>query len=124
MKVTIITFADLGKKTNLKTQDILPVINKFIENNLLNQVICRLNYNFYFKKTNRAIPKIFHYIIKILERITFYSFSSRKIEEKLFDIIASYKIKKSDIVIFHGGYFLPKTFKKAKKTIPLLLIYL
>ncbi len=35
MKVTIITFAGLGKKI-IKTQDILSVINKFNETKLLN----------------------------------------------------------------------------------------
>lgn len=51
MSISIVTFADLGKRTNLKTVGILPIIEKLAEENLLEQVICRRTKDFYFQET-------------------------------------------------------------------------
>ena len=39
MSASIITAANLGKKVNLKTPDILPVIEKFVDKGEMAQVI-------------------------------------------------------------------------------------
>jgi len=114
MSATIITYANLGKKRNIPTADILPIIKTFSDKNVLNKVICQINTNFYFKKTYQAVPNLIRYTLRILEIVTRISIS-RRTQEKLFDFFAQFKIVKSKIVFFHGGYFLPRTFKKARQ---------
>jgi glycosyltransferase involved in cell wall biosynthesis len=110
--VSLITFANLGKKTNLKTIDIIPLINIFNSKKKLSQIICQINSEFSFKNTQNAIPTLIRFFLGSLRRIGF-SISRKKIE-KLFDFFASKKIKPANVVFFHGGYFLPKTMNHAR----------
>lgn len=114
MSLSIITFADFGRKKNQKTADILPVVEKFIEEKELDQLICRINRGFHFEKTYSAINVFLHYILKGIEEFLIPSFFSRKYEEKIFDFFASKKLKKSDLALFHPARF-DKTLEKAKK---------
>ena len=76
MSISIITFADLGRKTSLPTAEILPIIDSFSKTGELTQVICRNNTDFYFKNTAQAVPKIIHYIVRAVEKIFNHDFSS------------------------------------------------
>lgn len=115
MALTIITFADLGKKKNLKTNDILPVINFFDQKKELSSVINRVGIDkekSYFQKS--TIPLVFHYFLAGLNFLI-KKFPYRTIEENIFDFVASrMNFKKGEIVIFHPPKF-KRTIKKAKK---------
>jgi glycosyltransferase involved in cell wall biosynthesis len=113
MSATIVTFANLGKKRNLATDSILPVINTFAKKGELEQVICQINTGFNFEGTISAIPTGIRYLLRVLEKISRISMSRRK-WETLFDIGASLRLKNSNVVFLHRGAFLPKTLKKAQ----------
>lgn len=115
MAASLITFANLGKKTNLPTADILPVIETFASKHELRQIICQINTGFYFKNTVSAVPWPVHYAIRIFETL-FRTKLHRRTEEMLFDFFAQWKLAPARVVFFHGGYFLPRTLEKAKKT--------
>jgi len=115
MSVSIVTFADLGKRTSLATADILPVINKFSKEGELTQVICRNNTGFYFKNTVEAVPLIVHYITRAIQKILRIDMSSRIRREELFDLCAQYRLRKADVVFFHEGRTLPRTLRRARE---------
>ncbi|MDR3546817.1 MAG: glycosyltransferase family 4 protein [Candidatus Pacebacteria bacterium] len=104
MSVAIVTFANLGRKENLKTSDIEPVINSFVKKSELIQIICQINNGFHFPKTASSIPAIVRYPIRLFEKITNLRLS-RSHTEILFDFFASLKLKKADVVIFHPAIF-------------------
>jgi glycosyltransferase involved in cell wall biosynthesis len=112
MSASIVTFANLGEKKNLKTADIASVIDSFSGNDELKQVICQINKNFYFQNTNSAVPLIIRYAIRILEKF-FYITLSREDGERIFDFFASLKLKKADVVFFHPALFV-RTLRIAK----------
>ena len=114
MSISIITFANLGKKTNIPTVDIAPVIDVFARQGELDRVICQVRKDFYFPGTISAVPTLIHYGIRAFERITGLSFP-RSFLEALFDFFAQWKIPHSDAALFHGGYFLPRTFRRAQR---------
>jgi len=114
MAVSIVTFADLGKRSNLKTSGIVPVISAFERQGQLRQVICRMGEDFSFSATTNALPRILHYGVKIFERIVPFQFSSRDIEEAIADFIASRKLKNSDIVLLHPEFAFPRTARMAR----------
>lgn len=113
--ISIITFADLGKKKNLKTIDILPVIDLFISRGILDCIICRINTGFFFERTNAVIPRILHITLKGLEKITAGKCFARNIEESLFDKWTFAKLGNSKTALFHPEYFFGKTVTKLKK---------
>jgi len=115
MSLSIITFADLGRKTSHPTAEILPIIDSFSKTGELTQVICRNNTDFYFKNTVQAVPTIIHYLVRAVEKIFNVTFSSRRQREAIFDFCAQYRLQKTDIVFFHDGRFLPRTLRKAQK---------
>lgn len=115
MSVSIITFADLGRKKSLQTANILPVIDGFSKKDELTQVICRTNTDFYFKNTVQAVPTIIHYLVRVVAKILNLTFSSRRQREELFDFCAQYRLQKTDVVFFHDGRFLSRTLRKAQK---------
>src|SRR4051812_4171983 len=98
MKVSVVTFANLGKKTNLPTADILSIINAFSDMGLLQQIIGQLTSGFYFKNTQNAVPNVIRYPLRAFEKITHVSIS-RKNSEALLDFFASKKLEKTDAVI-------------------------
>jgi glycosyltransferase involved in cell wall biosynthesis len=114
MSVSILTFANLGRKANLPTVDILPVITAFVERGKLEQIICQINDHFTFENTLEAIPPLIRYPLRVLEKV-FHIPVSRRFVEKLFDFFASRKLKDADVVFFHGGFFLPRTLREAKR---------
>ena len=113
MSVSIVTFANLGRKTNLKTTEIVPIIDAFANTGELRQVICEINSGFHFKPTSPAIPTLLRYVIRAFEKASGKSLS-RQTREKLFDRCAAWKLKDADVSIFHAGYMLPKTVLKAR----------
>jgi glycosyltransferase involved in cell wall biosynthesis len=113
MLVSIVTFANLGRKTNLKTPDILPVINAFAKRKILSQVICQINSGFYFRETYSSMPVWVRYPFRAFEFFTRIQIP-RRITEACFDIITARLITRSDYCILHGGYSLPRTFRKLR----------
>ncbi|MGB9598773.1 MAG: hypothetical protein ACPLZH_02940, partial [Minisyncoccales bacterium] len=117
-KVVIVTFADLGKKENLKTVIILPLISLFREKNLLSKIFCRINKNFDFPETFSNVPQFIHYPLAFWGRFFKKTLKARILEEKIFDFFLSFKIKKSPeekMIFFHPDYSFPKSIKIAKE---------
>lgn len=116
MSASIITFADLGTRKNLRTVSITPVIDVFNQHSELDLVICRRQKDA-ASYVHQALPSFLFYILKaiskVLEKII-PSFPGRNFEEELFDINAARLISKTDIVFFHPSFF-PRTIRKAKK---------
>ena len=115
MSASITTFADLGKRRNLKTSDILLFITLLAQKGELRQVICRINKEFSFKNTFGAIPILLHYSIYLLGRIPFFPIDARLVEEDIFDSRAAKKLQKTDVAFFHYDYLAPKTMRVAKE---------
>jgi glycosyltransferase involved in cell wall biosynthesis len=113
--ISIITYADLGKRKNLKTPDILPVIEIFQKRGILSQVICRIGKGLDFKNTYSAVPLFLHYLAigsgKIINNPTL----GRILEEKIFDFFAKRYLKKVDLAFSHPDYLAPNAYLKAKK---------
>jgi len=70
MSVSIVTVANLGTKTNLKTPGILPAIKVFAEHGELKQIICQINTGFHFPRTYSAIPSLVRYPLRAVEKLT------------------------------------------------------
>ncbi len=113
MSASIITFADLGKKRNLKTMDILPVIERFEAEGALVEVVCRMERDAAFTGVRSAVPALAHYGLKALEKIVPF-FPGRNLEEEILDIGAARSLKKADVVLFHPSIF-PRSVRKAKR---------
>jgi glycosyltransferase involved in cell wall biosynthesis len=113
MSASVVTFANLGEKTNLKTAGILPVINTFIEKKELTQVICQINKNFHFPNTSSAIPWPYRYVMRILEKLS--GLSLERTRRMLSDNFVRWKLQKTDIVFFHPAARFGKAIRKAKK---------
>jgi starch synthase len=120
MSLSIITFADLGKKRSSKTPAILPVIKKFIQKGELKQIICRFNQDFPFKNTYSGLNVWLHYLLRGIERFLISSIPSREWEEFIFDYFASRKLRKSDAVLFHPARF-SRTMEKARRNNSLII---
>ena len=115
MSLSIITFADLGKRTNLKTIGILPVIEKFTAENTLDSIVCRTNTSFSFPRTRGILPIAIRGCLKALQYMTFGFFSARLAQEYLFDRFAYLLVASSPIVLFHPEYFFKKSLFQVKK---------
>jgi glycosyltransferase involved in cell wall biosynthesis len=113
--ISIITYADLGKRKNLKTPNILPVIEIFQKKDILSQVICRINKRFDFKNTYSAVPLFFHYLAIGFGKIINNPTLGRILEEKIFDFFAKRYLKQVDVALFHPDYLAPNAYLKAKE---------
>jgi glycosyltransferase involved in cell wall biosynthesis len=113
--ISIITYADLGKRKNLKTPDILPVIEIFQKRGILSQIICRIGKGFDFKNTYSAVPLFLHYLAIGFGKIINNPTLGRILEEKIFDFFAERYLKEVDVVFFHPDYLAPNAYLKAKK---------
>jgi starch synthase len=113
--ISIITYADLGKRKNLKTPDILSVIEIFQKFDILYQIICRIGKGFDFKNTYSAVPLFLHYLAIGSGNIINNPTLGRILEEKIFDFFAKRYLKKVDIAFFHPDYLAQNTYLKAKK---------
>ncbi|MES2931078.1 MAG: glycosyltransferase family 4 protein [Patescibacteria group bacterium] len=113
MTVSLVTFANLGKKENLKTPDILPVIEALLREKELAQALCQLSSGFGSSHVTSAIAWPVWYAVRLFEKTTGRSFA-RDTMEGLFDFFASLKLRKSEVTILHGAYFLPRTTKRAR----------
>jgi glycosyltransferase involved in cell wall biosynthesis len=113
MSLSIVTFANLGKKRNLKTADIIPVIDTFIAKKELYQIICQINQNFYFSNTISATPLLIRYSVGALRRGLKISLP-RKYVEAIFDMFAAYRLQKADVTLFHPALF-SRTMAAARK---------
>lgn len=121
MKVSVVTFADLGRKTNLKTIGIAPVIDAFLNQGSLERIVCRMNTGFHFPKTNGVVTTIERYCVKVLELVSFGYISLRRYEEWKLDRMAPKLIGNPDIVLFHPEYFFATAIKRIKKKNPKII---
>lgn len=116
MPLSIVTYADLGEKSNLKTAAISPVIQKFANESELKQVVCRINKNFHFKNTQSStLYKLIHYFLRGIERFLPPRFALIDLDRKIFDYLSSTKLEKSDVVLFHPAVIFQRTLARAKK---------
>lgn len=113
MSVSIITVANLGTKTNLKTPDILPVIEEFAKRGELAQVICQINTSFHFPRTYSAIPSLLRYPLRMVEKLT--GFSLGWVHRMLSDYFVEQRLEKADIVLVHPPTRFEGAMQKAKR---------
>ncbi len=114
MKAIFVTFADLGTRKNLKTDEILPALDYFESKGEIVQVISRMGHDVRFgNRQKSAIPWFVHGVIAVLGKL-FGTIHARRLEEKLFDFSARRILKEKGIVFFHPD-LCPKTITKAKR---------
>lgn len=114
MSISLITFGNLGKKKNQMTADITPLIDIFASHHELKQIICLLHKDFYFKSVVSAIPAFIWYPLRAFEKLFHISLSQQQLE-RVFDFCAQFRLGRADVVLFHSGFFLPQTLRKAHK---------
>ena len=112
MSASIVTFANLGRKQNLRTTDMLPLIEAFRSAGELRQVICQINAGFPFEHTYSAIPVWLRYPMRVLEKISGKAFP-RRVTERLFDFFTALRLGRVDVTDLHGGFTMPKTVRRA-----------
>ena len=113
MSVSIFTVANLGKKTNLKTPGILPVIEELACRGELKQVICQINTDFHFPNTYSAIPSFVRYPLRALEKILGLSFE--RLYGMLSHLFVKWRLEPTDIVIVHPPSRFGGVVEKAKR---------
>ena len=113
MSASLITFANFGRKQNLRTSDMLPIAETFMASGELRQIICQVNAGFHFRHTSSAIPPIFRYPLRAFEKLLHRPFS-RETMDRLFDFFAAQRLARADVIFLHGGFFLPKTVQRAR----------
>src|SRR3989338_6268262 len=111
--VSVVTFANLGEKKNLKTIDIQPVIDVFAKKGVLKQIICQVHKRFYFPNVASAFPAFIRYPLRAIEKILGIGLSRGQTED-LFDFFASFRLQRSDVALFYPAQF-EKTIAVAKK---------
>ncbi len=111
--VAVVTFANIGKKANLKTADIAPVIETFNRAGVLSQVICQVAQASLFPRTYAAYPAPVRFIVRLGEMLS-GRYMSREWTESIVDHIAAWYLKNTKVVIFHPALF-PRTVKKARR---------
>ena len=111
----IVTFADLGARTNLKTADIVPLIDAFRAHGEDPTVLCRFATGDAPTHARGMVPRWLHYIAKVVEYATFGWFSTRVFEERVCDVRASRYISRSDdtVVVVYSLAF-PRAIRAAK----------
>jgi len=113
MSVSIITVANLGQKTNLKTADILPVIEEFSKRGELKQVICQINTNFGFPHTYSFIPALVRLPLRVLEKLS--GLSLGRAHRLLSDYFVERRLQEADVIFFHPPTRFEGAMQKAKK---------
>lgn len=113
MSVSIITVANLGQKTNLKTADILPVVEEFAKRGELKQVICQINTKFDFPHTYSFIPALVRYPLRVLEKLSGLSFG--RAHRLLSDYFVERRLQGADVTFFHPPTRFEGAMQKAKK---------
>jgi glycosyltransferase involved in cell wall biosynthesis len=107
MSLSIVTFAQLGSKPNLKTPDIKPVIETFAAEKQLKQIVCFYEKDFSFKNTVTVMPRWLSFALRKLG-------VSRQGSEAVFDTIASFRLRKANVTLIHPPQF-PRTIAAAKR---------
>lgn len=113
MSVSIITVANLGTKTNLKTQDILPAIEELARKGELTQVICQINTSFHFPRTYSTIPALVRYPLRLVEKLT--GLSLERVHRTFSDYFVKQRLEKADIVLVHPPSRFGGAMQKAKR---------
>lgn len=113
MSVSIVTFANLGKKRNLKTADILPAIELFERKGVLRQVLCQLHSGLQLRHVQGAFPAYVRFPIRLFEKVSGIAIP-RPVIDTIFDFFAALKLMPQKVVFLHGGHALPLTFRRAR----------
>jgi len=113
MSASIVTFANLGRKKNLRTTDIVPLVETFAAEKDLRQVICQINAGFPFAHMSSAIPAWLHYPMRVLEKLSGKTFP-RHMTERLFDFFTACRLVRTDVTFLHGSYFMIRTARRAR----------
>ncbi|HVX90790.1 MAG TPA: glycosyltransferase family 4 protein [Candidatus Paceibacterota bacterium] len=113
MAASIITFADLGRKTSVAASSVAPVIATFIEKDALDRLICKTDRGYPFPRTYSALPLLLHYALRVEEVLRGERFS-RRVWEKTFDRMAALRLGRSAVNVFHGGYFVPRALARSR----------
>jgi glycosyltransferase involved in cell wall biosynthesis len=113
MSISIVTKANLGTRTNLKTAGITPIIKLFAEKGELVQVLCQIHSQFHFSNTSSCMPLWYRFILRLLR--TFPWLPVRSLVIAFPDFLASIKLQRADVVFFHPAAQFPQTLAKAKK---------
>ncbi len=108
MKAAVVTFVSLGEGWKAPPADIVPVIEVLAQKKVLERVICHRVKKFFFSHVYAAIPFSVWLCIRLVETVFSFRLSRFRVE-KLFDFFAQWRIGTADIVLFHGGFFLPRT---------------
>lgn len=112
MSASLVTFANFGRKQNLRTSDMLPIAETFAATGELEQIICQLNAGYSFPRTIPAIPRIVRYPIRAIEKIFKISFP-RQFMDDIFDFFAARRLTFADVTFIHGGFFMPRLVRRA-----------
>ncbi len=112
MSANLVTFANFGRKQNLRTTDMLPIAETLMASGELRQIICQVNSGYSFPCTTQAIPTVLRYAMTAFEKISKKPFS-RETRDRLFDYLAARKLARADITFLHGGFSLPRTVRRA-----------
>jgi glycosyltransferase involved in cell wall biosynthesis len=114
MKVSVVTFADLGAVKNLKSADIKPVVEKFIGERIAGQILCRRARGGVKENITPVFSEPLFYVVKGMGKLLSFFISARAFEWAILDFLSARKIRKSDMVIFHPALF-PRTLATCKK---------
>lgn len=107
MKIAVVTFAGMGARKDLKTEDILPVITTLKERNVLSQIVCSSGMDSNFTNVHAVVPRL---VSGSMRRMRI----PRAFAEAAFDILAARALTQADIVLVHPAHY-PRVMKKAKK---------
>jgi glycosyltransferase involved in cell wall biosynthesis len=109
--LSIVTFANLGKKENLKTPDILPVISAAQQAGVLQQLLCQIDSGYPFARTVMLYPRLARYVAAVYERCTGRAVSRSRIEAYI-DARAARTLQPTEVVLVHPALF-PRTIAQA-----------
>lgn len=103
--VNLITYARLGRLRNLKTDAILPALEELRASGLMKQTICQSATDFGGGRCVSALPLPIHYLLAVAGAVGMPQKLSRRIEESIFDIHASLRLRRARIALFHPARF-------------------
>ncbi|MBU6321329.1 MAG: glycosyltransferase family 4 protein [Patescibacteria group bacterium] len=108
MSAALVTFANIGRKPNLRTTDMLPILDAFAARGEPLELICQIAEGSPYPRSYPAVPTPLRYALRLAEKLSGRTLS-RRASERLFDIFASRRLTKADVAFLHGSYFLPRT---------------
>lgn len=106
IKLSIVTFAGLGSRSDLKTADILPVIRALASCGRLAEVICSSERDSGIPHVIPAVPRL---VSAVMRRLGF----SRAYAERAFDLLAARRIRPAAATLVHPPHY-PNSIRRAQ----------